>query len=459
MLTTDRLNMIDEYGNRKMIIPAEVKGRYRRWRTKFHFVLLLIFLILPWIRIDGTQAVLLDIPNRHFELFGYVFLSHDSPLLFFLLIFFAMAIMLVTALWGRVWCGWACPQTVFIDSVYRKIEYWIEGSYIKRRRLHEGPLTTEKALKQTAKWVAFTAVSSLFAHSFAAYFVGSKDLLAMMGSAPQDNWTYFAMISILTALLVFNFGWFREQFCIIMCPYGRFQGVLMDNQTYNVTYDVERGEPRKGTAAAGIKTGDCVSCNRCVQVCPTGIDIRNGLQMECIGCTACIDACDEIMTKVKKPVGLISYGPAVTSTKVNLFRPRVAAYFVIMMLSLGGFAYGIKSHSTFSAIILKTADDPFQITPEGKVLNHLKVNLHNQAKNELKLKISVEDKENFTVTQASPVHTVAAGQTALVHLFVTFPKEKLNAQGTVKVNFLIEEVNTENIQKYETRLIGPFATP
>jgi cytochrome c oxidase accessory protein FixG len=451
--------MIDEFGNRRMIIPAEVKGRYRQWKTKIHFVLLLIFLLLPWVQIDGTQAVLLDIPNRHFELFGYVFLSHDSPLLFFLLISFAMAIMLVTALWGRVWCGWACPQTVFIDSVYRKIEYWIEGSYIKRRRLHDGPLTSEKFIKQTLKWMAFAAVSSVFAHSFAAYFTGSRKLIEMMQTNPGENWTYFAMISFFTGLLLFNFGWFREQFCIIMCPYGRFQGVLMDNQTYNVTYDVSRGEPRKGISESGGKKGDCVSCNRCVQVCPTGIDIRNGLQMECIGCTACMDACDEIMMKVKKPEGLISYRPALESKKVNWFRPRVAAYFIILIFSLGGFAYGVNSHRSFSAIFLKTAEEPFQITPDGRVLNHLKVNLHNQAKKDLRLRISVNEKEKFLLTQAGEAHTVEAGKTSLVHLFVGFEKNRLTSNGTVKVQFIIEELNSHEIQKYETQLIGPLSTP
>lgn len=458
MLTTDRLNMLDEFGSRRMIIPAEVKGRFRQLRTKVHFGLLLIFLILPWVQIDGTQAVLLDIPNRHFELFGYVFLSHDSPLIFFLLISIVMAIMLVTALWGRVWCGWACPQTVFIDSVYRKLEYWIEGSYIKRRQLNDGPLTSEKAIKYTLKWFAFFVVSSLFAHSFAAYFVGSHNLVLMMESNPQDNWTYFTLITSFTGLLLFNFGWFREQFCIIMCPYGRFQGVLMDNQTFNIAYDVSRGEPRKGVTVEG-KKGDCVSCNRCVQVCPTGIDIRNGLQMECIGCTACVDACNEIMTKVKKPMNLISYRPAVKTGKVNLLRPRVAAYFLIFLLSFGAFAYGVKSHANFSAIFLKSTEAPYQIAPNGKIINHLKVNLHNQSRSALRFKISVRENENFLLTQATEYHLVNAGDTQLVHLFVGFAQQVLNPDGTVKVQFIIEETVSHQMQKYDMQLIGPQTTP
>jgi len=455
LLTTDRLNMLDEFGSRRMIIPAEVKGRFRRWRTVIHCILLLIFILLPWVKINGSQAVLLDIPNRHFELFGYVFQSHDSPLLFFLLISIVMAIMLVTALWGRVWCGWACPQTVFIDFVYRKIEYWIEGSYIKRRKLHEGPLTSEKIFKYSLKWLAFFLISSVFAHSFAAYFVGAESLVAMMGTDPKSNWTYFTLITSFTALLMFNFGWFREQFCIIMCPYGRFQGVLMDNQTFNVAYDVARGEPRKGLQQESEKKGDCVSCNRCVQVCPTGIDIRNGLQMECIGCTACIDACNDIMEKVKKPANLISYKPALHSKKINMLRPRVAAYIVIFLISFGCFAYGIKNLSSFSAIILKSADSPFQIWPDGLVTNHIKVNLHNQSKQLLRFKIAVLESDAVSLAQPVEVYEVKAGAAALVHLFARFSTAALAQDGTMKVHFTIEEQQSKEVQKFESRLIGP----
>ena len=229
----------------------------------------------------------------------------------------------------------------------------------------------------------------------------------------------------------------------------------MDSQTYNVAYDVDRGEPRKSNSV-GIK-GDCVSCNRCVEVCPTGIDIRNGLQMECIGCTACVDACNEIMSKVNKPVDLISYQPAIPGKKVNLLRPRIAAYLLIFFVSMGSFAYGIKSHSRFSATFLKSAEAPYVISPEGKVINHVRVNLHNQAKSNLHFRISIDKKGAFSLTQATETLTIDAGDTKLVHLFVSFSKDQLNNEGTVNTKYLVENIDSGEIQIYESKLIGPQA--
>ncbi len=449
--------MLDERGGRLRIIPAEVRGKFRTWRTRVYFVLLVIFLGLPWITIQGTQAVLFDIPNRHFELFGLVFLSHDSPIIFFFLALFALSLILATALWGRVWCGWACPQTVFIDGVYRRIEIWIEGDYLERRKLATAPLSAGKLFKVALKWGAYFVVSSLFAHSLIAYFSGSRKLMAMMTGSPQDNWTYFLIISGVTALLMFNFGWFREQFCIIMCPYGRFQNILMDQNSVSVVYDRARGEPRRGLDR-GAKSGDCVSCNACVRVCPTGIDIRDGLQIECIACTACIDACDDMMTKVKKPTGLIGYSLPNPTERPKFFRPRVAAYLILIVLLGGGLVASLSHRTSFSATILRAKGAPYSLTPDGQVMNHFKAHVFNQTR--LKQAIALTLPENFSeqgvkITQALDTHALAAGGSKEIHLFVTFPAGVLGPSGAMPLE--VSALETLSGEKFSVplTLVGP----
>lgn len=449
--------MLDEYGGRKQIIPAEVKGKFHTRRNYVHFVLMLLFLILPWISINGTQAVLFDIAERRLEVFGFIFLSHDSPLIFFLFAIAILGIMLTTALWGRVWCGWACPQTVFIDAVYRRIEYFIEGNYLERRRLYNSEMTREKFVKSLAKWFLFFVVSSIFAHSFIAYFAGSRDLLKMMAGSPQENWSYFLIVSSVTALLLFNFGWFREQFCIIMCPYGRFQSVLLDQQSLNIFYDQERGEPRKGILIPeGAKRGDCVSCNRCVQVCPTGIDIRHGIQMECIGCTACIDACDEIMTKVNKPTGLISYNVAVPKSERRYFRPRIIAYLALILICLSGFVFNLATRKPFLVTILRGTDAPYQVSPDGSVINHFKFSLHNQSREKQIFEISLPAVDGqgteVKITQASPQHELKGGESKELHIFVSFPKTSLDNLGKIPLKFRVVEVS--KAQEYWNNVSG-----
>lgn len=457
--------MLDEHGGRKRIIPAEVKGPFRKWRNYVHFILLIIFLALPWIQINGTQAILLDISARRFELFGQIFFSHDAPLLFFIIAALTLGIILTTALWGRVWCGWACPQTVFIDFIYRRIEILVEGNYLERRKLYHSEMHPQKFLKYSIKWFLFFVVSSLFSHSFIAYFVGSRRLVEMMSGSPQDNWIYFLIVSSTTALLLFNFGWFREQFCIIMCPYGRFQSVLMDQQSISVVYDQQRGEPRKGTKVStstdysNTKQGDCVSCNRCVQVCPTGIDIRNGIQMECIGCTACIDACDDIMKKVHKPTGLISYNTNTPHLKVNYFRPRVIAYSFLVIICLIGLIWNLSKRDSFSLVVLRGTDSPYQLSPEGRVINHFKLNIHNQSHGSQTFKVSLPTssaEKRIQLIQPMEQYDLNAGDSKEVHLFISFPPQILEGRGKVSFTLQVQEHSQNAAKQVEIIGVGPF---
>lgn len=458
MSASERLPMLDEFGSRARIIPAEVRGRLRLWRNWVHGFLLIILLALPWIRINGMQAVWLDIPRRRFEIFGTLFLSHDAPLLFFLVMFLVLGLVIVTALFGRVWCGWACPQTVFIDAVYRRVEIWVEGDYIKRRKLAAQNMDFRKASLLVIKWALYFLISSVIAHSVMAYFAGAKPLLEMMQGSPRENWVYFLSATFFTALLMFNFGWFREQFCVIMCPYGRFQSVLMDRSSITVMYDEKRGEPRKGLSSSG--QGDCVSCNRCVQVCPIKIDIRDGIQMECISCTACIDACNEIMRKVHKPEGLIRHKRISDQASVG-FRPRIAAYTAASILLLFGLIFSVVTRKAFSMTILRATDAPYQVLANDRVLNHFKNHYLNQSTRTqtVEFVLSEEDlQRGVQLTQAVPTHTVAAGESVEPHLFVSFPRALLGSDGQIRFKILVRDRITGVESRVEVTGLGPYST-
>ena len=456
----DALTSIDEFGSRLEIIPAEVRGFYRRWRSRIQFVLLIVFLILPWTHINGTQTILLDIVHRQFSLFGILFWSHDSPLMFFILMFIVLGIVLATALWGRIWCGWACPQTVFIDGLYRRIEILIEGNYIQRRTLRKAPASLNKSMKWIAKWGLFTVASSLIAHSFMAYFIGSKPLLTMMYGSPAENWNYFLLITLTTGALLFNFGWFREQFCIVVCPYGRFQSVLMDANSVTVLYDEKRGEPRKGTALElGQKQGDCVSCRRCVEVCPTGIDIRQGVQMECIGCTACIDACNEIMEKVNKPKDLIRYSSLYE--KARFFRPRIIIYIILLIGMAAGLGFNFFNRAAFMVTVLRASETPYQVLKlenQIKILNHFKVHLHNQSLLPQRFQIILPEEfanQGIKLTTQSESLDLPAASNREVHFFIYAPQEVFNVSGNFPLNLQIQGSGEKNVVKKEIMLIGP----
>lgn len=462
-LDPERLRSLDDKGHHITIIPAEVKGCYRTNRTWTQYVLIMIFLLIPWTEMNGSQTILLDIPRRQFALFGMTFWAHDAPLIFFILAILTLGLTFVTAIWGRVWCGWACPQTVFIDGVFRRIEQWVEGNYLERRKLHSEKMSINKLKKRSLKWFLFFLVSSLISHSFAAYFVGSKNLVKMIQGSPTENWTYFLIISSMTAIVLFDFGWFREQFCIIMCPYGRFQSVLMSQNSLAVVYDAKRGEPRKGLPLSlDGKQGDCVSCGRCVQVCPTGIDIRKGVQMECIACTACIDACDEIMEKVHKPKGLIKYA-SVSGNPISVKRPRTLIYVALIGLAILGLVYNVATREPISISVLRGKDTPYSMVKNEKganvILNHLKLHLKNQTFQKVKFQFSISGdmKEQVELTIVQNPVEVDSGADYTLHAFVKFPPDLVSNTGSAKG--LLKVVATGGEKPYETEkeftLVGP----
>ena len=450
-----KLTSIDEKGSRIGIIPAEVRGKFRKWRTRVHFLLIIFFLLLPWIKIDGHQALLLNIPQREFNFFGVLLRAHDAPLVFLVFAILVMGLAFATAIWGRGWCGWACPQTVFIDFVFRRIEHWVEGDYIQRRRMQRENWDFKTRIKNILKWILFVFASSLIAHSFVAYFVGSNNLLDMIQGSPKENWQYFLLISVITGLILFDFAWFREQFCVIMCPYGRIQSVLLSSNSLAIVYDEKRGEPRRQRASLNEKSGDCVSCNRCIEVCPTRIDIREGLQMECIACTACADACDEIMAKVKKPPGLIAYRTLDGKPK-KYFKLKTLFYGFGIFLSVTSLAYNLITREPLNIAVLRGTEAPFIIyqgdNGENRIRNHFRLHLTNQTDQEAHYRIELEEQNDFQMILAQNPITLRANSSETVHFFVHVPAEKIIGVKSIKIA-LIDSKGVRFVR--ELTFVGP----
>jgi cytochrome c oxidase accessory protein FixG len=373
----DSVTTINQDGSRYFLHPSDVKGLWNVARRLVGVILIAIYILLPWIPINGAPAVFLDVENRMFHLFGLTLVPQDLWVMFFAISGLGFGLFFITSLLGRIWCGWACPYTVFLDHVYRRIERWIEGDAPARRAMDAAPWTAGKLFKRVLKHLLYVIVAALIAHVFLSYFVSLQRLYGFMHAGPLEHATAFGIVTFLTLVLWFCFGYFREQFCIIMCPYGRLQSALTDDDTINVGYDTIRGEPR---GAKGKAEGDCIDCRRCVHVCPTGIDIRNGLQLECIGCTACIDACDDVMVKVGRPKGLIRYDSfnGFAGKARRMLRPRIYAYCALALLGLGALTFvASKKARPFNATVSRVGGTGFY-SDASSVRNIYKVRVMNK---------------------------------------------------------------------------------
>jgi cytochrome c oxidase accessory protein FixG len=399
---------INADGSRYFLHPADVRGRWNTLRRAAGVVLIAIYTLLPWIPINGHPAVFLDVENRMFHLFGLTLVPQDLWVMFFAVSGLGFTLFCVTSLLGRIWCGWACPYTVFIDHVYRRIERWIEGDAAERRRLDAAPWSFGKTVRRVSKHFLFFVVAGLIAHVFLSYFVSIQRLYGFMQEGPMAHATAFGIVMFLTLVLWFCFGYFREQFCIIMCPYGRLQSALTDDDTINIGYDARRGEPR---GPKGRAEGDCVDCLRCVQVCPTGIDIRNGLQLECIGCTACIDACDEVMTRIGRPKGLVRYDSlnGFTGKARRFLRPRLYAYLALALLGLGALVLvATQKARPYTVTVSRTAGAPFLSDPQS-VRNVYRVRFINKRNQEARFTLSLGEASPAGFQLADTDHSFTVG--------------------------------------------------
>jgi len=386
----DTVYSINTDGSRNHLHPADVSGPWQMRLKLVWAALIAIYVALPWITIGGHPAILIDLPGRHAYLFGLTFTNQDFFLMFFVVTGAGFALFVTTALLGRIWCGFACPQTVFMEGVIRQIERLIEGPRMTRIRRNQGPWNFDKVWRKTVRNLIFLAVAYLAAHILLAYFIPVRELLAVVTSSPAEHKLAFGWIMFLTAILFVDFAWFREQTCLILCPYGRLQSTLIDDDTIIVGYDAKRGEPRSKTSEEG---GDCVDCFRCVEVCPTGIDIRNGLQMECLGCTRCIDACDDIMRKISKPEGLVRYDSQRSfdgGQRAKLLRPRSYLFAALGLVGLIVASVLVAGRDPFQANALRTQGMPFVIEGE-KVRNLFTIHLQNKQSRAVTLEISGDE--------------------------------------------------------------------
>ena len=452
----DKLGTTTSDGKRIYLFLEEVHGKWSKYRGKVYYFLIAFYLILPWMKINGNQAFLIDISNREAFILGNHFYAHDLPLLFILLITFILLIGFLTSMLGRVWCGWACPQTVFIEAIFRKVEILIEGNYRLQKQMHKNKLKAATIFKKIIKWTLFVMISLMISHSFLAYFVRTEELLKIIQISPTANMNLFITMLMTTGIVLFDFGWFKEQFCIIVCPYGRMQSVLMDKDSLVVGYDYNRGEPRK--VPHEDNNGDCVNCHKCVQVCPTGIDIRMGTQLECIHCTRCIDACDEIMDHIHKPRGLIRYTTEreLEGSKKKIIRPRIIIYSVILLLLFSIGSYLIIKSKNVQVLFVRATRSPYQIVMKGdqvNIVNHYKAEFFYRANKKINLKFKTDDPDVIVVSPVKNLSLTAARKKN-VFVFFKFNKRKLiNGSKEIKVSIMN---NDEIIMTKEMTLVGPY---
>jgi cytochrome c oxidase accessory protein FixG len=340
----DSIGTISQEGKRSWVYPKKPSGVFYKYRKLLSYFLLAFLFSAPFIKINGNQFLLFNVLERRFNIFGFPFWPQDFHLFVISMIIGVVFITLFTVVFGRIFCGWFCPQTIFLEMVFRRIEYWIEGDRGKQIRLAKQKWNAEKIRKRLLKWVIFFIISFVIANVFLAYLIGGDTLLGYIQGSPFDNLSTLISLIIFTSVFYFVFAWFREQVCIIACPYGRLQGVLLDNQSVVVAYDYKRGEKEKGRAKFNKKEdraasgkGDCIDCKLCVHVCPTGIDIRNGTQLECVNCTACIDECDRMMENVGLPKGLIRYASIDNIEKKTPFKltARMKGYAAVLIILIG----------------------------------------------------------------------------------------------------------------------------
>ncbi|HQR05538.1 MAG TPA: cytochrome c oxidase accessory protein CcoG [Gemmatales bacterium] len=374
------LSTLEKDGSRRWLFPRLSPGVFWKVRWVVAYGLILLFVLLPHWRIGGKPAILLDLINRQFSFFGLTLLPTDTLLLALFMVSVFLTIFLLTALFGRVWCGWACPQTVYMEYVFRPIERLFDGTRGKGGR----PSSQTPFWRRSLKYVAYLLIAMLLAHTFLAYFVGVEQLSHWIRRSPVEHPAAFIVMAVVTGLMLFDFCYFREQLCLVACPYGRLQSVLLDKQSLIVAYDVKRGEPRgkftKELPMAESHQGDCIDCKLCVRTCPTGIDIRNGLQMECIHCTQCIDACDEIMDKISKPRGLIRYScqEAIEGLPHQGFRPRLVIYPLLLLVAISAFIIVLINRAPVDVTVLRNIGSPFNLTPDGQVQNTMLIKLVNR---------------------------------------------------------------------------------
>jgi len=452
----DSVATIDKKGKRNFLFPKKPKGKLYRWRTIASLVYLAIFFTLPFVKIGGQPIFLFNVLERKFILFGQIFWPQDFFIFAIGFLASTVFVILFTVVFGRVFCGWACPQTIFMEMVFRKIEYWLDGDAQKQKQLKAMPWNPYKIRKRAVKMIVFYGISFLIANCFLSYIIGMDEVKKMVTEGIAANYGTFMSLLGFTTVFFFVYYWFREQACLVVCPYGRLQGVLLDKKSMVVGYDFLRGEPRGKLKKAVINTdqGDCIDCLACVRVCPTGIDIRNGTQLECVNCTACIDACNSIMDSISKPRGLIRIDSEenIEHAKKNKFNWRLSGYSGILVLLIAFLAYLLISRKDVDATVLRTPGQIFQTQTDGRISNLFNLKLANKTRKNIPVTLKLENIQGEISVVGNNL-TVPAESYFQSPFFVKVERNRIMKRKT-KLLIGIYEGN-KKIETAETTFIGP----
>jgi len=454
----DRLYTIGEGGKRKWVYAAIPAGRYTLWRNIAGLLLLALFYAIPFIRVGGEPFLLLNVLERKFVIFGMIMWPQDTYLLGIATITFIVFIILFTVVYGRVWCGWACPQTVFMEIIFRRVETWIDGSPMQQKALKAQPMNLNKFFRRVFKFLVFLIIIFYSVNTFAALFMGMDALLQAYAAGLAGHPFLAAFTGIFTFAGMFIYWWFREQACTVICPYGRLQGVLLDNQTVLVAYDYRRGEPRRGDGqtqtGTGEPKGDCIDCHRCIAVCPTGIDVRNGTQLECINCTACMDACDKVMKKTGQPPGLIrlTSEESIRLGRPHRFSARAKAYSVLLITLLVFLFTLLTGRSAVEATILRTPGLLWQPYDSVKVSNLYNIRLVNKTRQDCQIRIEALNISGTIAMPGSDSLVVKARESVEAVFFFIIGRQQAETD-KIEVKFRVF-ANGAPVQDFSTTFVG-----
>ncbi|WP_347158767.1 cytochrome c oxidase accessory protein CcoG [Pontibacter chitinilyticus] len=453
----DHIATVDEAGKRVWVYPKKPKGKYYEYRKWVSYGLLALLFTGPFVKFNGLPLLLFNIVERKFVIFGVLFWPQDFFILVLAFLAMAVFVILFTVVYGRLFCGWICPQTIFLEMVFRRIEYAIEGDYTKQKALNKMPWNTEKILKKGAKTAVFLVISFIVANTFLAYIIGVDALKQIISDNPLHHLAGLGTLVAFTGAFYWVFAYFREQVCTIVCPYGRMQGVMLDKKSVVVAYDYGRGEPRGKLRKNQERTeGDCIDCHQCVQVCPTGIDIRNGAQqLECINCTACMDACNDIMRMIGKPEGLIRYDSEESiaeGKKWKFFTTRVMGYTAVLVVLLVALSTLLLLRDQAEATILRTPGQLYQKTAQGTIKNLYNISVINKTNHTMPLTLQLLNKKGELEVIGDELVLPAQGIAEGV-FFAEIPQEQLDGMNSkVEIGLYFGD---ELITTQDTKFLAP----
>lgn len=455
----DRIATVDAKGKRKWIFAQKPKGKFYRIRTWVSWGFFILFFALPFIKVKGRPLLLFNIPEAKFIIFSKVFWPQDFFIFGLTMITFIVFIVLFTAAFGRLFCGWVCPQTIFMEMLFRKVEYLIEGDAPAQKMLKVAPWTGNKIFKKTLKHVVFFAMAFVIANFFLAYIIGMDQLLQIISEPVTKHFGGFVAILAFSGVFYGVYAYFREQACTVVCPYGRLQSVLLDRNSMLVAYDYKRGEPRgkyKKNKTAELNVGDCIDCFQCVKVCPTGIDIRNGTQMECVGCTACIDACDHMMEATGRPKGLIRYASenGIAEGKKLRYTGRMKFYTAMLIVLTGLLTLLLVTRKDVDGTIIRAAGITYQERGADSISNLYNIKVINKTVNEIPLTLRIEDAPGRIIEAEGRDIVVQKEGQGKGSFFIVLPNSFIKDRKTpLKIGLYDGD---KKITTLSTNFMGPF---